>query len=119
MSDNSTRQLLFSLSLCARARKLVIGTPMVCERLRKDSSRKGNTEQKIYAVLEASDTSDNTHSKIVSKCSFYGVSHYRIEISSQELAHAIGKTGATAAVGVTDEQLWRAVSAHLPNSENY
>jgi hypothetical protein len=92
---------------------------MVCERLRKDSQRAGGTEQKIYAVLEASDTSDNTHSKIVSKCSFYGVGHYRLDIGAELLAHAIGKTGATAAVGITDEQLWRAVSAHLPNSENY
>ena len=118
MSEKNSK-LISTLGLCARARKLIIGTPMVCERLRSDSLSTKASEQKIYAVLEAGDTSENTHSRIVSKCSFYGVSHYRLEISSAELAHAIGKTGATAAVGVIDGQLWKAVSAHLSDSDSH
>ncbi|MBQ9162581.1 MAG: ribosomal L7Ae/L30e/S12e/Gadd45 family protein [Clostridia bacterium] len=116
--SEQTKKLLSTLGLCARARKLVIGTPMVCERLRSDSERAG-TEQRVYAVIEASDTSDNTHAKLTSKCNFYGVPHYRLDIGAVELAHAVGKTGATAAVGILDSQLMRAVAVHLPSDENH
>ena len=50
-------KLLSTVGLCARARKLLTGTPMVCEAMR---SRK----PAVLAVLEASDTSDNTHQKL-------------------------------------------------------
>ena len=41
-------KLLSTLGLCARARKLVMGTPMVCEALR-------DKKNPVIAVLEASD----------------------------------------------------------------
>ncbi|MBE6694038.1 MAG: 50S ribosomal protein L7ae [Ruminococcaceae bacterium] len=116
--SEQTKKLLSTLGLCARARKLVIGTPMVCERLRSDSERAG-TEQRVYAVIEASDTSGNTHARLTSKCTFYGVPHYRLDFSAEELSHAVGKTGATAAVGILDPQLMKAVAEHLPSDENH
>ena len=58
-------KLLSTLGLCARARKLVTGTPMVCEALRAG----GKTP--VLAVLEAEDTSAATHEKLVSKCTYY------------------------------------------------
>lgn len=103
--------LLFALGLCARARKLVTGTPMVCEALRKG----GKTP--ILAVLEATDTSDNTHGKLTSKCAYYKTPLYRIPVTTEGLAHAIGKTGAVAAVGVTDAHLLDALARHLPPAE--
>lgn len=106
----SENKLLSTLGLFARARKLVIGTPMVCEALRKGAS--GSSA--VVAVIEACDTSDNTHEKIVSKCRFYGIKHYRIEVSAEELARSIGKTGAVAAVGVTDADMYKALSKYLP-----
>ena len=45
--------LLSTLGLCARARALVVGTPLLCETLRAGNGR-------ILCVLEASDTSANT-----------------------------------------------------------
>jgi ribosomal protein L7Ae-like RNA K-turn-binding protein len=56
-------------------------------------------------VLEASDTSDGTHKKLTDKCSFYGVMHVRLSSDGEALAKAVGKTGALAAVAVTDENL--------------
>jgi ribosomal protein L7Ae-like RNA K-turn-binding protein len=103
-------KLLSTLGLCARARKLVTGTPMVCEALRAG----GKTP--VLAVLEAEDTSAATHEKLVSKCTYYRTPHYRIPVNTGRLAHAVGKTGAVAAVGVTDENLLRALSRYLPES---
>ena len=100
-------KLLSTLGLCARARKLVMGTPMVCEALR---SRK----PPVLAVLEASDTSDNTHKKLADKCAYYQVPLYRLTADTARLGKAIGKTGAVAAVGLTDENLYRALTRYLP-----
>ena len=103
-------KLLSTLGLCARARKLVMGTPMVCEAMR-------DKRASVVAVLEASDTSAGTHKKLTDKCAFYGVPHYRLTASTQQLGHAVGKTGAVAAVGVTDESLYNALAKHLPKGE--
>ena len=124
-------KLLSTIGLCARARKLVMGTPMVCEamRIRKPA---------VLAVLEASDTSENTHHKLVSKCTYYQIplyrlnTHhklvskctyyqiplYRLTADTARLAHAVGKTGAVAAVGITDENFYKALIAHLPPRED-
>lgn len=103
-------KLLSTVGLCARARKLVMGTPMVCEAMR-------NGKPPILAVLEASDTSENTHKKLVSKCAYYGVPLYRLTADTARLGRAIGKTGAVAAVGMTDENLYKALTPHLPPAE--
>ena len=103
-------KLLSTLGLCARARKLVMGTPMVCEAMR-------DKRASVVAVLEASDTSAGTHKKLTDKCAFYGVPHYRLTASTQQLGHAVGKTGAVAAVGVTDENLYKALADKLLKEE--
>ena len=108
--DGSEEKLLSTLGLCARARKLVTGTPMVCEALRAG----GKTP--VLAVIEASDTSENTHAKLTSKCTYYHTPLYRVSADTATLAHAIGKTGAVAAVGVTDENLLRALLRYLPEA---
>ena len=108
----STEKLLSTLGLCARARKLVMGTPMVCEALRQGG------KSPVLAVLEASDTSENTHKKLDDKCTFYGVPLYRLPADTTRLGKAIGKTGAVAAVGVTDENLYKALAVHLPPRED-
>ena len=101
-------KLLSTVGLCARARKLVSGTPMVCEALRQKE------RTPVLAVLEACDTSVNTHQRLTSKCSYYRVPLYRITVNTERLAHAIGKTGAVAAVGITDENLLKALIRYLP-----
>ena len=102
-------KLLSTLGLCARARKLVMGTPMVCEALR-------DKKHPVIAVLEASDTSANTHKKLSDKCGFYNVPLYRLAADTASLGRAVGKTGAVAAVGVTDANLYNALAKHLPGT---
>ena len=90
-------KLLSSLGLCARARSLVIGAPMVIESLRKGGA------DKPKLVLEASDTSENTHKRIADKCAYYNVRLVRLDCSVAELSDAIGKSSAVAAVAICDE----------------
>ena len=105
-------KLLSTVGLCARARRLVMGTPMVCEALR-------DKRNLIIAVLEASDTSAGTHKKLSDKCAFYGVPLFRIAADTERLGRAVGKSGAVAAVGVTDPSLYKALEKNLPPRETF
>ena len=90
-------RLMQALGLCAKARALVFGTPMVCEALRQ--------KNKPYLVIEAADNSQNTAKRIADKCTFYEVEHWQIAAGGDALARAVGKQARVAAVAVTDENL--------------
>ena len=108
MTDmNGEARLLSALGLCARARKLIYGVPMICEALRK-----GGKSAPIL-VLETSDTSENTHKKISDKCSYYNTRLVRLSSTGAELAAALGKTSSLAAVAVTDENICRLVEKNI------
>ena len=96
MSEPNEKKILSSLGLCARAGKLIFGVPMICEAMR----RGGVATPRI--VLEASDTSENTHKKISDKCKFYQVRQVRLSCDGATLASALGKTSSLAAVAVAD-----------------
>lgn len=97
-------KILSSLGLCAKAGKLIRGVPMVCEAMRK-SGAKG-----IFLVLEAGDTSENTHKKLNDKCKFYNIEKIRLDEGGDVLATAVGKGGASiGAVAITDEGLSKMV----------
>ena len=103
MSDsltvNNVEKMLRSLGLCARAGKIVCGVPMICEAMRKGG--KGAP----LLVIEASDTSENTHKKINDKCTFYGVRRIKISADAQTLALSVGKSAALGAVAITDRDM--------------
>ena len=104
--DAREKKCLSTLGLCARAGKLSVGTPLICETLR---GRPGQ----ILLVLEAADTSENTHKRLTDRCGYYHTTHVRLTVSSDQLGHAVGKTHPVAAVGVTDAQLVRALRPHI------
>ena len=99
------QKTLQALGLCAKARRLVMGTPMVCESLR--------AKEKPYAVFGASDNSENTDKRLSDRCAHYGVRLIRLSCDGDTLAAAVGKTGRVAAVAVTDENLCRLVENTL------
>ena len=101
-------KLLQALGLCAKARALVFGTPMVCEALRQ--------KEKPHLVIEASDNSQNTAKRIADKCIYYKVEHWQIDVDGDALARAVGKHARVAAVAVTDENLCRLL--HKVKTEN-
>ncbi len=99
---------LHALGICAKAGKLLFGTPMVCEAL---AGRK-----KPYLVLTASDNSEATDKRIADKCTYYGVRSVRIDADGDTLAHAVGKSARLACVAVTDGQLCRLVDGTVESN---
>ena len=102
-----SERLLLGLGLCVKAGKVVFGVPMICEAMRKS----GKNFPKV--VLEASDTSDNTHKKLCDKCSYYKVRLIRLECDGAALASAVGKSSQLGAVAVTDEGLVRMLEKYI------
>ena len=105
--ENIKKRILSALGLAARAGALVCGTDMICDVLRKTpegNRNSNNRNKKVLLVIEASDTSDNTHKKLTDKCSYYKTEHIKTDnIDAATLAHAVGKSGGIAAVALTDE----------------
>ena len=99
--------LLSSLGLCVRARRVIFGVPMICEAMR----RGGKDAPRL--VLEAADTSENTHKKITDKCAHYGVECIRLACGGAALAQALGKSAVLAAVAVTDDRMVAMIKQYL------
>ena len=98
-----------SLGLSSKAGKLIYGVSMIIEAMQKG--------KKVYLVIEAGDTSDNTHKKITDKCSFYGVEKIRIDADGGEPASRIGKSSSLAAVAITDESFYKMVSKNISDNQ--
>ena len=106
ISEENERKLLSSLGLCARARALIIGAPMVI-----DSVRDAAKSPKLG--IEASDTSENTHKRICDKCSYYGIKHIRLGAGIEALSDAVGKSSSVAAVAVSDENFYKLLMKYI------
>ncbi len=106
MKRQDNGKLLSSMGLCAKAGKLTIGVPMIC-----DAMARGKNTPLI--VLEASDTSANTHKKITDKCRFYNIKCVQTDCTGEQIAAAVGKTASLAAVAITDENFCRLVEKSL------
>lgn len=103
------RGTLRALGLCAKARALIFGTPMVCEALK---AQKNN----VFLVLSPRDNSENTAKRLTDRCRFYGVRLVILDTDGETLARAVGKTSHVAALAVTDENLCRLVENTMNES---
>ncbi|MBQ7357764.1 MAG: hypothetical protein IJ046_01355 [Clostridia bacterium] len=106
--ENSEKKLLLMVGICRGAGATIIGVPQICEQLHRKGAGDGH-----IIVLEAGDTSQNTHKKITDKCNFYKVRHVKLSSDCDTLGKAVGK-GAVAAVAVMGENFCRAVEGKLP-----
>ncbi len=106
MKDNS--RLLSMLGIAKKSGRIIIGTSMIIEHIQK--KKKLGAEE--FMVLEASDTSENTHKRLTDKCEFYNIRRIRIEATCDELGAALGK-GATAAVAIIGRDMCRGVEGKL------
>lgn len=104
-------RLLRFLGLCARAGRLICGVPLIC-----DAMRAGRSGRVPLLVIEAADTSQNTHKRVTDRCAYYGVEAVRIAADGGELAHAVGHSGVLGAVAVTDRSMADALRAMLVQS---
>lgn len=89
---------------------------MICDALRSKfgryESESGTEQHEDVIVIEASDTSENTHKKITDKCLYYNVRHVRIRSSCEALGRAVGKS-AVGAVATADGNFCRAILSRL------
>ena len=106
MSEAQKRALASMLGICKKAGHAVCGTEQICEALRKK-------EKSIYLAVCACDLSDNTKKRLNDKCTYYGAKIIFSELTAAELGTAVGKSGVTAAVGITDEGLAAAVKKKI------
>lgn len=104
-NEPNLQKLLHALGICAKARGLLVGTPIICEAMR------GKT--KPLLVVSAADNAENTQKKLFDKCAFYRVRIEIADVGGEQLAAAIGKHARVAAVAVTDEHLCRLVENTL------
>ena len=104
---NDERKLLSALGLCVKAGAAIIGVSMICDAMR------GGGAKKPLLVLEASDTSENTHKRLTDKCRYYGVECIKLECGGETLAAALGKTSSLAAVAVTDGNMRKMVEKYI------
>ena len=100
--DRREEKLLSLLGFAARARKLIAGTDLT-----RDGVRRGSV---IIAVV-AGDASENTKKRITDAGSYYETDVVLTGISSAEIGHRIGKPGAAAVVGVTDMNFANGIAA--------
>lgn len=99
------KKILALAGLAARAGRVTLGVPLTLEALRG-----GARGKKPLLILEAADTSPNTHKRVADKAAFYGVPAVRLAASAEQLAHALGKRGqALGAVGICEEHLAAAI----------
>jgi ribosomal protein L7Ae-like RNA K-turn-binding protein len=105
MNDNA--KLLSTLGLCVKAGKVIFGVPMICDAMRK------GTKNAPVLVLEASDTSENTHKKLTDKCTYYKTRLIRLDIGGEQLAAAVGKSAHIGAVALTDTGLGALVEKYI------
>lgn len=104
--EEREKRLLSTAGFARRAGKIAMGTQLICEAMRK---------KEVLLVIEASDTSDNTHKRITDKAAFYHVPHLRLStVNSSMMGAAFGKSGLLSAVGITEEGFVRACRKYLP-----
>ena len=96
------QKLLGILGFAARARKIVCGTDLC-----RDEIRRG----RLPLVMVASDASANTKKRITDACKYYGTDVCLIPITANELSSRIGKTASIAVIGVTDMNFVNGITA--------
>ena len=107
VKSENEKKLLGALGLCARARKLIFGVPMICEAMKK-----GGKNFPII-IFESRDTSEGTHKKIADKAAYYKVRTVRLNCDGATLALALGKTSSLAAIAITDKQMCQMVEKYI------
>lgn len=98
------------LGLAKRAGRLVTGSANSVEAIRAGKAK---------LVIVACDASDNTKKLISDKSAFYKTESAVLDVTSNDLGHAVGAKGAIAAAAVTDSGFVTAVKKSLRPGEEH
>lgn len=94
------KKALSMIGICKKAGRLVSGVPIVC-----DALRDGKAELVVYASAAA----ENSVKRVTDKAKSYETEALSLDVTPEELGHSIGKSGAVAAVGITDRGFAEAI----------
>jgi ribosomal protein L7Ae-like RNA K-turn-binding protein len=89
-----TERFFGMLGLAKRAGKTVLGTDMICEKMR--------AKKKPVLVLASREASEATRARLQQKCNFYNIPYCEVDVSTEKLGSICGCSGLAAAVAVTD-----------------
>ncbi|MBQ7660659.1 MAG: ribosomal L7Ae/L30e/S12e/Gadd45 family protein [Clostridia bacterium] len=106
MTESEALRVLSTLGLCKKAGRLLSGTPACC-----DAMRAG----KLCAVIYAQTAAENSKKRICDKAKTYSVPAFSLPVTPEALAKSVGKAGAVAAVGITDEGFAGALRKYWDN----
>lgn len=90
------------LGFAMRARRLVLGSELVCTELRRGRER-------VKLVLVSDSASETTKRRLANKCEFYETKIEFIGIDTDELGRMLGKSSPVAVVAVLDEGFAREI----------
>ena len=107
LRPGSEKKLLGLLGFAARARKIVCGTDLC-----RDEIRRG----RLPLALVVSDASENTKKRIKDACKYYGTELCLIPTTAFELSSRIGKTANITVIGVTDINFVNGIAALFDDS---
>ncbi len=102
ISEVGKKKLTGLLGFAARARKLICGTDLC-----RDEIRRG----RLHFALVASDASANTKKRIADACKYYEAKLCCIPLTADELSHTIGKSANITVIGVTDINFINGITA--------
>lgn len=97
--DKNARALSM-IGLCKKAGRLISGVPLVC-----DAMREGRVQLAVYAEEAAG----NSVKRVLDKAKSFSTEAVSIGVTPEALGHSIGKSGAVAAVGITDAGFAKAI----------
>ena len=98
------------LGFCRRSGKIVCGASQVLAAVT-------GKRPPIVAVI-ASDASERTKKQLFDKCSFRDVMLARADVTGEELARLLGKTGAVMAAGATDPAIGAQICRLIRESDD-
>ena len=112
MDNKVNTRLVGMLGFAMRAGKLMIGTETVCKAMAKRG------KDRLRLVLIATDASEGTKKKILTKAEFYGITATEINIDQGELGRLLGKLYAPATVAITDDRFAEEIRRALDTDDS-
>ena len=103
MQDKNARALSM-IGLCKKAGRLIAGVPLVCDALR---------DGRVALVVYAAGAAENSVKRVCDKARSFGAPALAVDAAPEVLGKSIGKTGAVAAVGITDRGFADAIAKIL------
>lgn len=104
------KKLLGMFGLARKAGKVIAGTDQVTDNIRKGIP---------CVIYLSSEASDNTKKRIRNCCSHYKMELYELDITTDEMAHAIGKKGAISAIAIKDMSFTAAIKNIIRQNQQY